>query len=230
MSIKIACISDTHGLHNSVEIEPVDLLLHAGDFSNVGYKNQIKQFANWFKDQPAKEKVCIAGNHDFYAESDPEGVAKLFSSKDIVYLHDAAHEYEGLEIWGSPYQPSFGDWAFNLDGYDALDKVWSKIPDTTDILITHGPAFGRLDEVARPPQDRVGCKSLLKHIERVRPKLHLFGHIHEAWGTELSEDLGVWFTNASICTLSYHPTNPVTYYEWDGNDLWFLPGDASGYS
>jgi Icc-related predicted phosphoesterase len=95
------------------------------------------------------------------------------------------------------------DWAFNLQRGPALREKWALIPEGTDVLITHGPPFGILDWTARG--ERVGCEDLLEAVRRVKPRLHVFGHIHEGYGEH--EQDGTRFVNASICTEAYQPTN-----------------------
>jgi hypothetical protein len=121
-----------------------------------------------------------------------------------VYLQDEAVEIEGLRIWGSPWQPEFLDWAFNLPRGAALREKWDRIPSGTDVLITHGPPQGVLDRVDEGRRE--GCADLLNAVARVRPRLHLFGHIHEGYGC-LERD-GTTFVNASICDRAYRPVNP----------------------
>jgi Icc-related predicted phosphoesterase len=95
-----------------------------------------------------------------------------------------------------------------------LDAVWSKIPQGIDILLTHGPPFGILDRVQAG--DRVGCEDLLRHVERVRPAIHCFGHIHEAYGFRKLN--GTLFLNPSICTLHYYPTQLPMVVNWESRE------------
>jgi hypothetical protein len=142
--------------------------------------------------------VVIAGNHDFAFERTPE--ARTWISR-ATYLQDEEVTVAGLRIWGSPWQPRFFDWAFNLDRGEPLRQVWSQIPAGIDVLVTHGPPRGILDRTARG--EPVGCDDLLAAVGRVRPRLHVFGHIHEAYG-KVARD-GVTFVNASSCDLGYAP-------------------------
>ena len=126
----------------------------------------------------------------------------------VTYLEDEEVEIEGLRLWGSPWQPWFYDWAFNLPRGPALRAKWDRIPAGIDVLVTHGPPHGVLDHVGRG--EDVGCEELLEAVRRVRPRLHVFGHIHEGYG-QLERD-GVRFVNASTCTLSYDPVNaPILF-------------------
>ena len=112
-------------------------------------------------------------------------------------------EIMGIKFWGSPWQPEFFDWAFNASRGEEIRQYWDKIPTGIDVLITHGPPFKLGDQT--DIGEHVGCLDLLDAIERVKPKLHVFGHIHEGYGVTSAN--GTTFVNASTCTLRYRPTN-----------------------
>ena len=120
-----------------------------------------------------------------------------------AYLSDSGRTIDGVRVWGSPWQPWFYDWAFNLPRGAALAAKWALIPDGTDVLVTHGPPLGVLDTTLRG--EPVGCAALRGRVAQLRPRLHLFGHIHEAYGV-VDHD-GTLFVNASNCTLAYEPDN-----------------------
>jgi len=201
MSIRIVCISDTHTLHGRLQIPEGDVLVHAGDLSSRGRKSEIQEFDRWLGTLPHRHKVVICGNHDFLFEREPEVARGLITN--AIYLQDSGVTIEGLQFWGSPWQPEFFDWAFNLERGEPLREKWALIPTDTDVLITHGPPMGILDRVERG--ERVGCEELTEALKRVRPKLHVFGHIHEAYG-HLDRD-GTRFVNASSCNLDYAPVH-----------------------
>jgi predicted MPP superfamily phosphohydrolase len=200
--MRIVCISDTHGLARGVDIPDGDLLLHAGDLTGRGRPTEIAAEADWLRSLPHRRKVVIAGNHDFGLETDAVRCRPLL--RGLVYLEDAETDFEGLRIWGSPWQPRFFDWAFNLDRGPAIRAKWDLIPAGIDILVTHGPPARILDRTAG--EQDAGCADLREAVRRVRPRLHLFGHIHEGYG-RLEED-GTTFVNASLCDLAYEPVNP----------------------
>ncbi len=222
--IDITCISDTHTMHDQVRLAPTDLLLHAGDMTGLGEVPELTAFADWFAAQDAEAKVCIAGNHDFFCEEQPILAKELFESRGIVYLHDELYTYRKgdnkLTIYGSPYQPRFGNWAFNMTAKELKHK-WSTIPDDRDIdiIMTHGPAYDSHDRTALGDCRRAGCKHLRNRINELRPKLHVFGHIHEAYGTSWNPDNDVWSCNASIATLQYKPTNAPSCFVYNGEEL-----------
>lgn len=181
--MKIFAISDTHGRHEQVQIpEGTDMLIHAGDFSNVKSPamnhNEVNLFLIWLEQQSVKYKVIIAGNHDTSIES--RFITKNdFKNRGIIYLEHELVEIEGIKIFGSPYTPEFHNWAFNRSR-NKLGKIWDSIPDDTDILITHGPPKGILDSAARGKNlnEHVGCSALLKRVLKIQPKIHIMGHIH----------------------------------------------------
>jgi predicted phosphohydrolase len=200
--MRIVCLSDTHNLHQRIRVPEGDLLLHAGDATMRGTAPEIAAFFAWLSTLPHAHKVVIAGNHDFLFEREPAVARALVHG--AVYLEDSAIEIEGLRIWGSPWQPWFYDWAFNLRRGAPLREKWDLVPEGTDVLVTHGPPHGVLDRVDGGEQ--VGCADLLDALCRINPRLHLFGHIHEGYGRETRE--GTAFVNASICDRGYRPVNP----------------------
>jgi predicted phosphohydrolase len=205
--MRVVCVSDTHGRHDSMQVPDGDLLLHAGDCSARGTREQIESFDDWLGRLPHPHKVVIAGNHDCAFAQDPSARSWITNA---TYLQDEQLVIGGLRLWGSPWQPRFFDWAFNLDRGEPLRRVWAKIPAGIDILMTHGPPYGILDATFRG--ELVGCEELLEAVGRVRPKLHVFGHIHEAHGhREHRWDDGrrTVFANASVCTLTHRPTQPA---------------------
>ncbi|HYV37530.1 MAG TPA: metallophosphoesterase [Gemmataceae bacterium] len=184
MSHTIVAVSDLHG--TLPDIPQCDLLLIAGDICPVTNHDPSFQanwlrweFREWLEAVPARQKVFIAGNHDLVFEQIPELLPKSWPA---VYLQDSRLEWEGLKIWGTPWQPWFFDWAFNLWEPD-LKKKWDLIPTDTDILVVHGPPRGYGDGV--PEDDRIrhtGSPGLLERIEKIAPKVVVFGHIHEGRG------------------------------------------------
>lgn len=215
--MKIICISDTHNLHASMS-HPVpegDVLVHAGDMSNKGDLEDILSFADWSKNLPHKHKVIIAGNHDFCF--DPNGriknytplAQKALEDAGWIYLEDSSCIIEGLKFYGSPWQPTFFDWAFNAERGTEIAKIWEAIPLDTDVLITHGPAAKILDKTYN--NAHVGCEDLLKKIQDLKIRLHVFGHIHEAYGSVKIED--TVYVNACICNLGYSAVNSAIVVE-----------------
>lgn len=230
--MRIVCISDTHGLHKPMEdfnsLPEGDVLIHAGDCTNVGKPQQVKDFVEWFMNiKGFDSKIFIAGNHDFAFEKRHEPHHKgdfdwyhhlmneeNLSQSDVVYLEDGEFTIDSSEFsrpikfYGSPWQPEFYDWAFNLPRLgEELEKYWNMIPNDTDVLITHGPPNEIRDFVNnwRQPVRNVGCELLRFRVEQIKPLVHIFGHIHEAYGVEYNDN--ILYVNASICNERYVPSN-----------------------
>jgi len=197
------CLSDTHGHHDRLEIPDGDVLVHAGDMTRKGGLAETEAFLHWFAGQPHPHKILVAGNHDF-AFQDHRSEARKLVPPGIAYLEDQECRVVGLRVWGSPWQPWFHDWAFNLPRGQEIRAKWALIPEGVDVLITHGPPFGILDHV--PRQGGVGCEDLLARVLEVRPRMHVFGHIHEGHGQ--TERDGIRFVNASICDEAYRAVHP----------------------
>jgi len=220
--MKITFISDTHNKHKEIteDLPGGDLLIHAGDISSMGYKYEIQKFCKWFYSlENYTVKTFIAGNHDFGFEKRPEETMEIVNSyKWITYLQDNhlsfGSDMENLvKIYGSPWQPEFHNWAFNLpkDGWE-LEQKWDDIPEDTDILITHGPAFGYLDTVMGR-YENLGCELLVNRIKKIKPKIHVCGHIHSGYGYVFDGD--THHINASVLDERYQYTQKPLTVEWD---------------
>jgi Icc-related predicted phosphoesterase len=208
--MKITFISDTHNKHNHLTSKAYnnilgsgDVLVHAGDCTSVGKSHEIKNFLDWFSNTDFTHKIFIAGNHDFGFEL-VNTIAPEYQEKGVHYLFDSELVIDGIKFYGSPWQPEFYDWAFNLprNGME-LEQKWNQIPPNTDVLITHGPAFGFLD--ATPSGQRVGCELLYHRIMDVKPKIHVCGHIHHSYGQKSFD--GTEFLNASVLNERYEYQN-----------------------
>lgn len=207
--MKIILISDTHGFHEQMIIPDGDILIHAGDISLKGNEKEIKAFLNWFSNLPHTYKIMVAGNHDWLFERQDSAYIQNLIPENIIYLNDSGTEIKGLQIWGSPVQPTFFSWAFNRDRGREIKSHWDLIPLHTDILITHGPPFGILDKTDKGMH--VGCEELRKRVDLIKPKLHVFGHIHEAYG--LHHENNTIFANASLLNVNYKHTNKAIVLE-----------------
>jgi Icc-related predicted phosphoesterase len=208
----VTCLSDLHG-HLPV-LGGGDMLIIAGDIVNNHYdRTEYDAFNTWIGRQDFKHKIVIAGNHDMYLEClGPDRSQALLSN--CTYLCDSGVEIEGLEVWGSPYTPTFFDWAFMADRGKKIMKHWAKIPDDTDILITHGPPWGMLDKTIEG--DEAGCKDLKWTLMgNIRPQLHVFGHIHEGYGQHTANN--ITYVNASYVDYAYRPVNTPIQVEIKSN-------------
>lgn len=174
--MKICLIADTHGMHKDVIIPECDVLLHAGDVLNYGDIDlEFYSFANWFNGKECKLKIAIGGNHDGILEKWGRKTIKEHLS-NCIYLENEAYILpNGMKLYGSPFTPRFMDWWFMYEPKEA-EKMWDLIPPDTDILLTHGPSHQHLDEDKRA--GHLGCKALARRVEQIKPKYHIFGHIH----------------------------------------------------
>lgn len=214
--MKITFISDTHTKHREMtdDLPGGPMIIHCGDVSSRGNIYEIQDFLDWFSELPYTHKIFIAGNHDFgFQNSQIKSEIKI--PKNIYYLEDESVIIEGIKFYGSPWQPWFCNWAFNLPrGGNELKEKWVDIPEDTDILIVHAPPKGILDSVSRGGE-HVGCELLRDRILEIKPKIVSFGHIHEAYGKEIIND--ITYINASLLDLRYTYTNKpiIIDYEQD---------------
>ena len=221
---RLVLISDTHNRHDFKipDGRGTDILVHAGDLTMVGNVGEVAAVANWLKgvrvDRDYKAVVVIPGNHDWLAEKDPAMMRVLMEEAGCIYLDHKSAVVEGLRFFGSGYTPEFYNWALNVPRGPKLAKLWSQIPDDTQVLVTHGPPMGRLDACKRSDGDsaygeygleqmrykveHVGCADLRDRIKDLKDlKLHVFGHIHRP-GMEKGAD-GITYVNACICSERY---------------------------
>lgn len=210
--MKIVCISDTHGEHQLVTVPVGDVLVHAGDITAHGSRDDFLDFIKWFASHPHKHKIFIGGNHDTYLEKEPEKVAAQAQSLGVNYLDDSGVEIDGVRFWGSPITPRFYDWSFMRDA-DDIHRHWALIPDDTKVLITHGPVWGVLDEVERSEDhtEHTGCQSLAERVIEIAPAYHVFGHIHECYGScSIGE---TQYLNVSTMNKGYRIQNAPVVFE-----------------
>jgi len=206
----IVCISDTHNKLKKISVPDGDILIHAGDATGTGSLQELLRFNKEIGLLPHPVKIFVPGNHDIECENNHSFIKNTILTNITHYLVDSVVEIEGHKIYGSPWQPEFCDWAFNLPRGPLLKQKWDKIPDDTDILITHGPPYGTLD--VAPGGDMVGCEELAARVLDIDSlKTHIFGHIHDCYG--VVEKNGVRFVNASSCNENYQPTNPPLVFD-----------------
>jgi len=199
-------ISDTHGLHDRIPVLPKgDVLVCAGDCMNGGFDPQeLSSFNRWLGEQPFESRIVIGGNHDRLFQNSPKQARALLTN--AIYLENSGVRINGVSFWGSPYTPEFLNWAFMYPRGTVARKYWDLIPENLDVLITHGPPYGILDQVD-PDGEHLGCEELLRAVEEKKPKAHIFGHIHGGAGTF---DNGVTrFVNAAYLNERYKPLAPA---------------------
>lgn len=206
--MKIVAFSDAHWHFNKVELPAGDILIYAGDWCyGEDLKNTIA-FASYLEKQPHKYKIVVPGNHDRLAQKNPTMVQNVLSEVGAKLLIDESCIIHGIKIFGTPWTPLFGNWAF-MEEDDVLFLKWKRIPKDTDILVTHGPAFGILDRV--PEVGSVGSKTLETSIISKKPKIHICGHIHSGYGK--MESNYTQFYNVSVCDNDYRLVNKPTEIE-----------------
>lgn len=208
---RFVCISDTHS--RMLPVPPGDVLLHSGDLTATGTYADFQRTMAWLVDLPHRTKIIIAGNHDLPLDHHDSWYDNNYSrwhgrqkqsigliqdlvqghkatKAGIVYLEDQTHSFQAREngrmwtVYGSPWSPYFHNWAFNYERGDEAEKLLAAFPKT-DILLTHGPPFQIFDRTLT--HEHVGCEALAARLPALRPRLHVFGHIHEAHGALIRE-------------------------------------------
>lgn len=200
--MKIVALSDSHMGHKNIKLPKGDILIHAGDATFMGSPDELIGFNNWFGEQDFKYKIFVAGNHDRLFQVNQVHAKDILTS--AFYLQDQSIELAGIHFYGSPWQPAFNNWAFNVWTDEELEKIWSKIPEGVDVLITHCPPYGVLDGL-------LGCRMLYKRILQVKPKIHIFGHIHRGHGHLTHQGMRLY--NVSVMDDSYAISSPATVIE-----------------
>lgn len=211
--MKIVCLSDTHRKEKNIVPPDGDILVHCGDYSFQGSEKETAEFAAWLAGLPHRQIVMTWGNHERGPERDPALHRAILQNVGprLTLLEHSAATVEGIRFFGSPYTPRFCNWAFNVDRGPALAALWSQIPDDTEVLLTHGPPAGILDQVEAGwgRFDNVGCEDLARRITQLpRLRASIFGHLHLQGGRTETHN-GVQFVNAAVCTEDYHPENPI---------------------
>ncbi len=198
--MRIVAVADTHLFHGDLDVPDGDVFVHAGDLCRGGDLDELREAAAWLAGLPHRHKVVIAGNHDWAFVREPAAARVAVSG--LTYLQDAEVAIDGLRFYGSPWQPAFHDWAFNLPRGPALAAVWAHIPTGIDVLVTHSPpdGFGDRSSIG----GRAGCADLRARLRVVWPRLHVFGHIHQDGGAW--RDDGIVLANVTTSECERAPT------------------------
>jgi len=203
--MRLVLLSDTHDHPlNTWSLPAGDVLIHSGDFCQ-GRKvtlDSVRLFNDQMAALPYAHKLLVGGNHDLPLDFEGAKARELLTA--VTYLQDTGVTIGGIKFYGSPWQPDHRFWAFNLQRHSLeLKAKWDAVPDDTDVLITHTPPWGILDFSASA-QESVGCESLRRRLEYgLKPKLHIFGHVHEGRGFE--DNNGTLHVNAASLDLAYEP-------------------------
>ena len=219
--MKIICISDTHCLHNHIDDDvksiEADVIIHAGDRSNSKVTavndHQLRDCLTWLTSLTnVKHKIFVPGNHDV---SLFHGLIKANDYPEIIFLINKEIIIDDVKFYGSPVTPTFGvNWAWNCKR-GKIDKYWQRIPEDTNVLITHGPPYGINDNTRDYGNkiEQVGCKNLLNRVLDIQPDYHIFGHLHDEVGIfnngvrTLGEKCKTTFVNPSIVNLKHQVVN-----------------------
>lgn len=195
--VKIVCISDTHGQHRSLQIPEGEILIHAGDFTKFAKQSDMKDFNAWLATLPHPTKIVVSGNHE---ESVFKKIDPTKEISNAIFLNQTGCNSHGLKIYGTKF---FWKCPSGNPYYDL-------IPSDVDILVSHSPPEGILD-------GGLGCPTLLSKVKAFKPKLHVFGHVHHAYGSikgpsingiEVEELKNTWFVNAANCNEDYVASKP----------------------
>ncbi len=199
-AVRLVLMSDTHGHHRKAKVPDGDVLVHAGDFTYFnGNTWAIRDFNHWLAHLPHRNKVLIPGNHD-------SGFAypawrELITAATL--LINEGTTIGRLRIWGSPVTP--GDWgAFGAETSVERAELFSRIPCGTDILISHAAPYGILDQASAHDGPQ-GCHQLRDAVCRIKPCLHVFGHLHQGYG--IRRHGGTLFVNAALAGSTYELEN-----------------------
>lgn len=220
--MKIIAISDTHCKHNAITQEllenynefPDSILIHAGDCCLDGNRYEAIDFLNWFGDLPFKTKILVPGNHDCAFEHsffriDYLELEELAKSKNINIVINDIFTINGIKFLCNSNIPKLRNWAFYAED-ETRQRFFEFIDQNADIVISHTPPYGVLDEAPRGygTFEHVGCKHLRNYIDRNNTKIVINGHIHECYGEQHYKDTKVY--NCSILDGHYMSFNPIT--------------------
>lgn len=200
--MRLVAFADTHQFHDELVVPDGDVVVAAGDVCRGGEREELENFLGWFEALPHRHKLFVAGNHDGCLEG--EFLDVVAAHVDVEFLEDRGVVVEGVSFYGSPWTPRFHDWFFMKERGAPLKERWDQIPSGLDVLITHGPPQMILDDISKYRAAAVllddddkyaGCADLRERVKVVKPRVHLFGHIHSQRG-ELVED-GVRYYNCT---------------------------------
>lgn len=230
--MKLTFISDTHTymydeFYKELILPEGDILCFTGDIMSSGYnEGELIHFLKWFSKQPFIYKIFIAGNHDRYLEDYSllaNDIISKYEQYGVIYLKNSSFEYEDLKFYGTPHQPYFGGWAFNVPDSNKLINIYKQIPDDIDVFLTHCPPYGILDQSHKPNysnptgEEHLGSielKEVLseKQLNKTLPRVIAFGHIHGDGGKTIQID-DTLYINASLCDENYDPVNNIVSIE-----------------
>jgi len=202
---RLVAVSDTHGKFrelsdpgSALHLPAGDILVHAGDLTKDGSHAEVQVACDWLAGLRGRYQhiILVPGNHDRVFQKDAPLAREMVAGRFDLLIDQGVRRL-GLDFWGTPWTPAFGNLAF---GYEPRNERWAEnwdagMPEQIDVLISHGPPLGILDRLERTGKS--GGSALLRAaIEKRRVRLVVCGHIHEGYG--LREEGGVQFVNASL--------------------------------
>ena len=210
--MRIVMISDVHEHWHNLKIPSCDVLISTGDYSFMGKPDIVREYHQWLNKQPCRDRISLQGNHEMWVHDNWLRAKEIVQeiNPEIIFTSGDMFTLAGRKFWCSSVTPEYGRWAWMKERGSSIRRHWDFIPTDTDILITHGPAYGILD-TAHTDGEHLGCEELAQVINNLPVlKLHVFGHIHGGSGEK--DIKGVHFVNASICDEAYKPVNPVRVF------------------
>lgn len=205
--MKLVVLSDNHSNYD-FETPEGDVLIHCGDFSYQGKPLEIMNFIDWFKQQPHKHKIWVPGNHELSLEDFPYNIEVIEQETGAICIHNKEYMINRIKFFGSAMTPNFRDWAF-MHNKKQAQRYWSHAPYRVDVLITHGPPKGILSNNLEG--EDCGCPYLRQYVDRTKPKIHCFGHLHESYGHKKISNTD--FYNVSVLNRAYKLENQPTIME-----------------
>lgn len=212
MKMRLVVMSDTHGRPLSKWVVPDgDVFIHCGDFSKNKKLKSVIDFNASLEKLPHKHKLVVAGNHDWALQLQSEAARDALSA--ATYLQDEAVTINGVKFYGSPWQPEYRNWAFNLPRASLeLKEKWAQVPEDVDVLITHTPP-NTVRDMVYPRGEQAGCAQLRWRLEYINAILHVFGHVHEGRGEEMVNN--TLCVNASSTNTKYKVVPTVIVIDLD---------------
>ena len=200
--MQILHLSDTHNQHRQLgKLPAADVIIHSGDITFAGTGEEVLDFIEWFGSLSYQYKIFIAGNHDYALEGQAPERIQRFLPENCFYLYNSGITINEIRFWGIPF-------FFSPDEPNSNTKTIDLVPNDADVIITHRPPFGILDQSSNT---RFGCSDLLQAVTRIRPAYHLFGHIHDAYGIEKHKQ--TTFLNAAVVDTNYRLVNDPILFE-----------------
>ncbi len=208
----IVALSDTHGNHRAVDVPQGDIIIHCGDITRKSNTEEVADFIRWFAGLNFQYKILVAGNHDRFIRKKKPEFLELARSHNISYLENTSIQINGYSIFGSPFSLNYGGiGAFTYPDKPGAEQIWNLIPDNINILVTHAPPRGFRD-FSKTENKNAGCQVLRERVLSIKPRYHIFGHIHESYGIETHGDS--IFINASLSNGSGEIVNKPVVLEF----------------